>query len=992
MKLGKILSVIVLFVPLCMYAVRYPVVIYQSADGLPQNQINALIQDSMGYIFVGTQSGIGKFDGTRFEVITQKNGLPNNYITDFAIDNEKNIWVGTLTGLARIEPLKNYFIQTFMDSRTILSLRFDPISDTLWIMSKKGVFFLINEELTNYQLLNFKFRESEEKQLKGLLCDGKEKYFYSTAEVIKAGDQIIRTFKSPEKINFLKTNAQQILVGTENGLFVLNGDTGEFQPYIQLPAGRRSVTDIITDSYGNLWIGTQNGLLIYKDLKEAPLVITNENGLSSSHIQHLLVDREQNIFIGTRWGLSQLSPNLFRMYGESDGIPSKFVWCYHETQERGVILVGCDNGIIILDTWTGKLTPADAVNRKLRGHSVRVILEIESDNYILGTRENGIFRWNGAERLELLNRKARVISGVKSASDTYWFGTDDGLLKYDGNKFSRVRNGLRDKNVWALAALNSNTLLVGTGKGVQQFHREKFVPSLFDQIDTNTVINSIYVVSPTEVLVATELNGLYIFKEGQMERRTTQNGLLHNDTWSAIKDDSQNIWVNTSVSVDRITDGFISHFNKKTGLFGDEGSIHAAFKSSNGTLYFGITPGLLEIPPHPGEGPVINKPILHIEQIKVNGKTLRDSHGDEVILGHNQNTLDFSYIAVSTRNENPIYYKTRLHPFDKNWSEPTRETHIKYLNLPPGEYTFDVMANNGGGEDKWFKSRNTFAFEIEKPVWLKWWFVLLAIGILVFIIVLFIRIRLRHLEKQKKYLEALVRERTEELKQLSITDPLTDLKNRRYLEEKIKEDISLIERFIYTRQQNPDQSMNGVVSVLGVFILDIDYFKRVNDEHGHKAGDIVIVDIAKLLIEMLRNSDTIVRWGGEEFLVITRQQDSTSSLELAERIRKKVASFEFAIGDELRIRKTVSVGFAHFPFIPGDIKQANWHHVVSLADSALYIAKNSGRNVSVGIEWGERKLDIDFKQIVSDIKMGIEKKYLKLTSMENDLTILQHKT
>lgn len=992
MKLGKILSLTILFIPLCLYAVRYPVVTYQSADGLPQNYINALIQDSMGYIFVGTQSGIGKFDGTRFVVLTQKNGLPSNYITDFALDKEKNIWVATLEGLARIEPLRNYNIQTFMDSRTILSLSVDPVSGILWIMSKKGVFYLHNEELTNYQLLNFKFRESEENHIKGLLVNGNEKYFYSTAEVLNAGDQIIRTFKSPEAINFLKKSGQNIVVGTENGLFLLDGETGEYRPYFQLPPGRRSVTDLTTDGYGNLWIGTRNGLLIYKSITESPIVITNENGLSSNRIQRLMVDREQNVFVGTRWGMSQLSPVLFRMYGESDGIPSKFVWSYHEDLDRGVILVGCDHGIVMLDTWTGKITPADAVNEKLKGQSVRTILAVGTDNYLLGTREHGIYRWDGADRLEMLNRKARVISGVKIAPGTFWFGTDDGLLKYDGNQFSRVRNGLRDKIVWTLAVIDSDTLLVGTGNGVQKYHKGEFVSSQFDQIDTNTVINGIHVVSPGEVLVASELNGLYIFNGDRMERRTTQNGLLHNDTWSAIKDDSQNIWLNTSVSVDRITDGFISHFNKKTGLFGDEGSIHAAFKSSNGTLYFGITPGLLEIPPQPGGGPAINNPILHIEQIKVNGKTLRESSGDEIYLSHNKNTLEFSYIAVSTRKENPIFYKTRLEPFDRTWSEPTRETRIKYLNLPPGEYTFDVMANNGGGEDKWFRSRNSFLFTLEKPVWLKWWFILLVIGAVVFLIVLFIRIRLNHLEKQKKYLEALVRERTEELKQLSITDPLTDLKNRRYLEEKIKEDISLIERFIYTSQKDPDKTTGNIVTVLGVFILDIDYFKRVNDEHGHKAGDIVIVDIAKMLIEMLRNSDTIVRWGGEEFLVITRQQDSASSLELAERIRQKVESFEFKIDEDMIIRKTVSVGFAHFPFIPGDIKHANWHHVVSLADSALYIAKNSGRNVSVGIEWDDRELDIDFKEIVSDIKMGIEKKYLKLTSIEDDLTVLQHKT
>ena len=148
---------------------------------------------------------------------------------------------------------------------------------------------------------------------------------------------------------------------------------------------------------------------------------------------------------------------------------------------------------------------------------------------------------------------------------------------------------------------------------------------------------------------------------------------------------------------------------------------------------------------------------------------------------------------------------------------------------------------------------------------------------------------------------------------------------------------------------------------------------------------------------MLRHSDTIVRWGGEEFLIITWQKEKSNSFELAERIRNKIEAYQFEIDENTTIQRTISVGFAHFPFILNNTRQVTWPQVVSLADSALYIAKNNGRNLSVGIQCGENikritESNMDFKEIVSNIKMGTKKKILKLICNQDNLIISQHKT
>lgn len=990
----KHLFLVFLALPIGVEAVKYPVVNYQTSDGLPQNQINALIQDQLGYIFIGTQSGIGKFDGNHFEVITKKDGLPNNFINDFAIDNQGNIWAATQEGLAKID--KHGQITSYLASEFIQALFNDKTTNTLWILTRSSVYYQKEENFTRFASVDFQFKKSREHIPKGLIIDNLAvKYFYSSLEILEIKKDKIRVIKSDKAINFLKWLDKKVIIGTEQGLYYLQDD--EIRPYVDLPMGNEKphVTDMVVDENGAAWVGTQKGLHYFSSPSEPPLVISDENGLAAQSIRRILIDREKNVLVGTEWGLSQLSPYLFKMYDETDGLPHKFVWDFEEA--NGTLLVACDYGIAELDMKTGKITPVPFVNRQLKDYSIRTISKLKENDFLLGTREHGIYRWNRGDRLVKIHETADVLSAVQSQGESdrpiTWFGTSTGLLKYDGKNFQLIHEGLKDKNIWALDVYDRDTLLVGTGKGIQKCYREKFTASeLENLINKNTVINDLKVISPTEILVATELNGLYIYKDNRLKQLTTADGLAHNDIWAVIKDDPGNIWLNTTVSLDRYTNGFVSHFNRKTGLFGDEGGIHAVYKASSGKIYLSVTPGFIEIPvQNTTVDTNINTPILYIKEIKVLGKKVPfDPYRSmDLQLKYNKNNIEFEYIAVSTRKENPVFYRTRLLPLDNHWSEPTKQTYIKYLNLASDHYTFQVTANNGGGETRWFESKNQVDVFILKPLWLTWWFLSLAIAVVIILVFFTIKIRLNN-----EILEKLVQQRTEELKYLSITDPLTDLKNRRYLEEKIKEDIGLIERHIYDNLKSEKVTKTPV---LGVFILDIDHFKKVNDHYGHKAGDIVIVEIAKVLIDMLRHSDTIVRWGGEEFLVITWQKEKSNSFELAERIRKKIESYEFEIEENTRIRRTISVGFAHFPFIPNNTKQVTWTHVVSLADSALYIAKNNGRNLSVGIQGGENiKLitgsDMDFKEIVSNIKMGTKKKILELICNRDNLMICQHKT
>lgn len=183
-----------------------------------------------------------------------------------------------------------------------------------------------------------------------------------------------------------------------------------------------------------------------------------------------------------------------------------------------------------------------------------------------------------------------------------------------------------------------------------------------------------------------------------------------------------------------------------------------------------------------------------------------------------------------------------------------------------------------------------------------------------------------------------------ELRELSLTDALTGLRNRRYLELRLDDDLRLCLR----RFETPEGGAPGPDADLLLMLLDLDHFKRVNDVHGHAAGDAVLVQLAQRLREVFRETDSLVRWGGEEVLALARETDRRDAAELATRVCAAVRSKPFEIGPGETVQVTVSIGFCAFPLDPRHPRLWDWRACLALADSALYAAKDQGRDGFVG--------------------------------------------
>ncbi len=204
---------------------------------------------------------------------------------------------------------------------------------------------------------------------------------------------------------------------------------------------------------------------------------------------------------------------------------------------------------------------------------------------------------------------------------------------------------------------------------------------------------------------------------------------------------------------------------------------------------------------------------------------------------------------------------------------------------------------------------------------------------------------LKQLIHINRSLENRIHERTRELEaanlklqEASLTDPLTGLWNRRFADISMREEIAFALR-------KSETGPSGIYVVM----IDVDHFKDVNDLYGHAAGDEVLKAMATILKAQCRTSDKIMRWGGEEFLVVLKDIQSDQMEILVERIRKAVADHGFAIGGGIEVHCTCSLGFAALPLIAG-ASDMSWEAVVSMADLCMYAAKKNGRNRWIGME------------------------------------------
>jgi diguanylate cyclase (GGDEF)-like protein len=516
---------------------------------------------------------------------------------------------------------------------------------------------------------------------------------------------------------------------------------------------------------------------------------------------------------------------------------------------------------------------------------------------------------------------------------------------------------------------------------------------------------------------------------------STKHGLANNVVYKIEEDNQGFIWLSTNQGLSRMdpkTETF-KNYDVGDGLQSNEFNFGASFKSKTGELFFGGINGLNRFfPENITDDIQIPKVIIvnmllanksvaitPIGEQAINNQTesavtqnstafsLKQAihHTKSIILTYRDNiiALEFSTLHFTNARKNQFAYQ--LVGWDENWVHTDyKNRRATYTNLPHGDYTFKVKASNADGY--WNEEGTSLKITVLPPPWKTWWAYTLYGLFLLSLVWAFIRSQQKKVllaRQLNAQLESKVVARTVELQssnenlaavnnqlekvntqleEISLTDQLTGLRNRHFLVHNLQNDINLILRqYTNIKSLNITERRNG--SDLIFFLIDLDHFKQVNDVYGHSAGDAVLIQIKEILASVFRETDYLVRWGGEEFLVIARFTDRNNASVLAERLRDGVEQHSFDIGQGNAISKTCSIGYASYPFLLEQPECLDWERVVDIADHCLYAAKKSNRNTWVGLS----NIDCSEKDLFSNITEKTEHLIdIKQLSVESSIT------
>ena len=952
--------------------------------------LRALLPARDGRLWIGTENaGLAVYDpateqvslvnpDVREQAGASKDALPTPFPTLRALaeDSDGAIWVGTLGGgLDRFEPRSGLWTH-HRASKQPGSLHDDRVhallvdrQGTLWVGSWSGL----------------------SRRLKGA----------TQFEPVLTGPGAIGGLDGQKVQALFEASDGRIWVGTQQGgLAVLDPLTaqGRWLPAEAQPGsrdGRGAVNSFVEapngqdGQAGQIWVGHAAGIDVHdsasarllRHLRHDPL---KPAGLAGDEVTHLLKDRAGWIWVGgLGLGLQRHNPANRSIWVRGADPASAQP---HEGRLRKAdvrSLLQLDNGDIWAAPHSGGVT---ALDRQLRVITALPLSAARTGERPAGvgqpasrviamaqmSRPDGGRIWLAAPAaLYQFDRERRLVSSLHhdigpighllaGSEGSLWVGSFDGLYRLRPGAQSLQRVMLQggqalQGEVYAIALAPDRALWVGASTGLFRIapgaSELQPVRALAGAGLGNPAVLGLLFDSQQTLWLDTAVAGLHRLsawdgRQAAFERISERHGINHRPFGANLLEDGRGrIWTQINV-YDPATDR-LDELTPTDGIDIGTPWFFSYAKTLDGRLLFGGSKGVAVVSPDAFDRPD-HEPPLAVVELRINGERQPAGQLQQGLqLTPQQRSFSVEFAALDYSNPSRSSYAYRLEGFDPEWINTGAELRLAaYSNLSPGRYLLRVRAANSSG----VASPQELAIPISvlPAWWQQWWFRLLLLGLLLLSAYLLLQLRTRQLRLRQLWLEAQVSQRTAELEQSSLTDPLTGMRNRRFLTQHIEADVALTLR----RHEELARAAESVPledADLVLFLLDIDHFKQVNDEQGHAAGDAVLMQLRGRLQQVFRASDYLVRWGGEEFLIVARGSSRAHAAGLAERARAAVAEQAFVLADGQTLFKTCSIGFCCFPLSPQHPQALDWITTVDLADAAMYAVKHGGRNGWFGL-------------------------------------------
>jgi len=432
------------------------------------------------------------------------------------------------------------------------------------------------------------------------------------------------------------------------------------------------------------------------------------------------------------------------------------------------------------------------------------------------------------------------------------------------------------------------------------------------------------------------------------ERLGQGHPVAQHQIYSLLTESDGTLWIGTNRGALRWDGKRAERYGRNAGLPGEDCSQNALWLDPDGDLFVGLSVGI-------ARGELARRtPQLPPAAVIVAAEDARNHS----LLGEalpqvrwEDRTLTFRYATGGSRWTEDCAFQVRLAGLEQEW-RTTKLPEARYTELSPGRYRFEVRTVTFLGETG---EPVGFDLEILAPWWRKPYALGLWALLLGLLVVGFLRWRTAQLRRRNAHLEALVQERTaaleaanEALKEASLTDPLTGLHNRRYLAVTMPEEEIRLRR-VFRNHLDRGESPLGRNEDLVLLMADLDHFKRVNDTYGHAAGDAVLQQTAQVMRGITRSSDTLVRWGGEEFLLVAKRTERDRADLIAQNLCSAIRNHTFELGDGRTLRCTISVGYAACPILDQNPEAFTWEDAAQAADQCLYAVKREGRDGWMGV-------------------------------------------
>jgi ligand-binding sensor domain-containing protein/tRNA A-37 threonylcarbamoyl transferase component Bud32 len=727
---------------------QYQIDTWNDEKGLSQNSVFAIRQTADGYLWLGTEEGVNRFDGNKFVTFDMDNtpAMLSNYICTMFEDSRKRLWMGTRRGgLLAYEDgrFTHYSEKEGLLHEDIHCITEGP-DGNIWIGTHRGGLYLFK---------NGRFR------------------VYTVEDGLP--NDVIRAIH--------KTGEGHFWIGTGDGFSLF--ENNKFTNYsIKKNDTANYIRAIYEDSSGTLWLGTNGGLYLMQGGKISPAKINAE--YPDARIYTIFEDSDKNVWIGTvAQGLFRYRDGVFSQFSKKDGLSDNSVFSIAEDREGGLWIGTVYGGLNRLRA--GKFKNF-GVPEGLTDDVVFAVYE-DSNNYMWIATNNGLNRLKNGEVIGFTTRDGlsnNVVDTIYEDSLGFiWVGTDVGLnqLKNYPSKILKVRE-YKDHYTLAVCEDGRGNLWVGTGRGL--FKRSINSTKLVEIEDfPSKHVNVIYEDSDKNLWLSAHPKGLakYSHEDKSFTLYTKEHGLPSNSIQCIYEDDGSVLWIGTADGLSRLKGGKFSSYSKKDGLFhGDIYSIQedsnrnfwfscnkgifrvakkdlndfaegktelirpfaygkddgmrtsecnggfqtCGCKSSDGKLWFSTMKGVAMI--DPARIPVNESlPPVYIENVLLDGVPADLNRKITVRPGIKR--IEFHYTALSLLNPKKVKFKYLLDGYEEQWVDAATQRVAYYTNLDADTFRFQVIACNDDGF--WNEKGAAVTFEVIPPFWWTWWFILLALSV-----------------------------------------------------------------------------------------------------------------------------------------------------------------------------------------------------------------------------------------------------------------------